>query len=70
MTYYFTFGQDHVHRVNGFTYDADVVVAVNAENVKSAREIMFRNFGAKWAFQYDKLPDMKYFQRGIKELNP
>ena len=57
-----------MHRVGGFTYDADIVVEIEAENEDIAREKMFTNFGAKWSMQYNKLPDMSYFPRGIKKL--
>lgn len=66
---YFTFGQDHAHRVNGFTYDCDVIVAIQADNPAKARDIMIEFFGRKWAFQYDnEPPDVSLFPRGIKEL--
>ena len=64
-TAYFTFGQSHVHSVNGFTFDKDVVVKITSEN---PRDSMVKYFGHTWAFEYDKEPDMKYFPRGIKEL--
>lgn len=66
---YFTFGQDHTHRVNGFTYDCDVVVKITGDDPAITRQIMFEHFGSKWAFQYDGAPpDLQYFPRGIKEL--
>lgn len=64
-TSYFTFGQSHAHNVGGFTYDKDIVVKITAEN---PRKVMFKTFGDKWCFEYDKEPDMKYFHRGIKEV--
>jgi hypothetical protein len=65
-TSYFTFGQGHVHSVDGFTYDKDIVVKITAED---PREVMFATFGRTWAMQYDKPPRMEYFPRGIKELH-
>lgn len=67
--YYFTFGFSHAHAVSGFTYDKDIVVQIQAESYGHAREIMVQYFGTKWAFQYESVPDMSYFPRGIKELN-
>lgn len=67
-SFYFTFGQCHVHTIDGFTYDKDVVVKVEAFDSKEAREIMFDFFGKKWGFQYNELPEMKYFPRGIKPV--
>ena len=65
-TSYFTFGQQHVHSVCGFTYDKDVVVKITAKN---PRGVMFENFGPRWAFEYSEQPDMVYYPRGIKKLN-
>lgn len=67
-SYYFTFGQGHVHSLGGFTYDKDIVVEVSADSNAEARAIMFNYFGRKWGMQYDKKPDMKYFPRGIKKI--
>lgn len=64
-TAYFTFGQNHAHAVNGFTYDKDVVVKITAAD---PRGVMVAVFGRKWAFEYDEPPDMKHYPRGIKEL--
>lgn len=66
-TAYFTFGQVHVHYVNSITFDKDCVVRIDSYN---PRETMFETFGTKWGFQYDnEPPDMKYFPRGIINLN-
>lgn len=62
---YFTFGQSHTHSIGGFTYDKDVVVEIEAEN---PREVMVKTFGQTWAFEYDELPDMSLFPRGVKKL--
>lgn len=64
-TQYFTFGQSHVHSMNGFTYDKDVLVKITAEN---PRQRMFDLFGPKWAMQYDDPPDEQFWPRGMKEL--
>ena len=64
-TSYFTFGQSHIHRVNGFTFDCDVIVEITAED---PRDVMFSFFGDKWGMQYDSCPDLEYFPRGIKKL--
>jgi hypothetical protein len=69
-TNYFTFGFGHVHEVGGFTYDKDVVVKITADD---PRQVMFDTFGRKWAMQYEPkeitATFMKYFPRGIKELD-
>lgn len=64
-TAYFTFGQSHIHRVNGKTFDCDCVVKITAED---PRQTMFDTFGVKWAMQYDEPPAMDLFPRGIIEL--
>lgn len=72
-TFYFTFGQDHAHRVNGVTWDKDLVCMIDAEDENSARKIMHENFGNKWAFSYteetwerDNL--IRHFPRGAQPL--
>lgn len=67
-TFYFTFGSDHTHRVNGTTWDCDIVCAIEAETEDQARDKMFDVFGSKWAFSYKEKPDMKFFSRGVKKL--
>jgi hypothetical protein len=64
-TSYFTFGQNHAHGVAGFTYDKDIVVQIVSPDPRAS---MFEIFGNKWASQYDKVPDMSYYSRGIKIL--
>lgn len=66
ITRYFTFGQSHTHRVAGYTFDKDVVVKITG---REPRDVMFEQFGPKWAFEYTELPDMKLFPRGIVDLN-
>jgi len=66
MRHYFTFGQDHTHRVNNVTLDKDSVVEIVADNQASARCKMFDTFDAKWAMQYtEDTLDMRYFPRGV-----
>lgn len=64
-TAYFSFGFSHVHSVNGFTYDKDVLVKITADD---PRQVMFDTFGRKWAMQYDEPPKPEFYPRGIKEL--
>ena len=49
LTRYFTFGQTHVHSVNGRTFDKDDVAKITAPD---PRKVMFEYFGPKWAFEY------------------
>lgn len=64
-TSYFTFGQQHTHSVDGFTYDKDIVVKITAE---CPRTRMVDWFGDKWSFEYSNPPNMEYFPRGMKEI--
>lgn len=62
---YFTFGQTHVHSVNGITFDKDCVVEIEAEDPRAK---MLETFGPKWGFEYDEPPDLRHFPRGIIKL--
>lgn len=64
-TCYFTFGQNHVHRLNGVMWDKDVVCKITAED---PCDVMFATFGANWSMQYDQPPRMDLFPRGIITL--
>jgi hypothetical protein len=68
--HYFTFGQVHVHSVNGKVFDKDCVVQIDADDADKAREIMVEHFGQKWAFQHSQghPPDMTFYPRGIIPL--
>jgi hypothetical protein len=64
-TAYFTFGQCHIHTVNGMVFDKDTVVEITSPD---PRETMFEIFGCKWSMQYHHPPDLKYFPGGIIKL--
>lgn len=66
--YYFTFGQIHTHSINGKTFDKDCVVEIEAESREEAREKMVEVFGIRWSHQYEKLPDMGFFPRGVFKI--
>ena len=61
----FTFGQAHVHSVNGKTFDKDCVVKIIA---RDPRRVMFDTFGRQWFMQYEDVPDLRHFSRGVIEL--
>ncbi len=67
MKTYVTFGQSHVHRINGKILDRDCVALINGN-----RDDVFKMFGDKFCFEYaeDKFnfDSMKYFPRGIIEV--
>ncbi len=62
---YFTFGQVHVHSVNGVTFDKDIVVEIEADDPRS---VMVDHFGLKWGHEYDEKPDVRHYPRGIYKL--
>ena len=68
MKTYVTFGQDHVHKINGKTFDKDCVAIV-----AGGRKEVFEIFGAKFCFEYPEKhwDDAKmdyYFPRGYVEV--
>lgn len=67
MKTYVTFGQEHIHRINGKIFDKDCVAVVNGD-----RDKVFELFGAKFSFEYPeerwKEDKMKYFPRGYIEV--
>lgn len=64
-SYYFTFGQVHTHAHMGNTLDKDCVVEIRANSSEDARKKMMLEFGQKWSMQYDELPDMSFYPRGV-----
>jgi len=64
-TSYFSFCGHHVHRHNDITFDVDLLVKITDED---PRRRMFEIFNDKWGFEYNELPDLRYFPRGIYDL--
>ena len=70
MKVYITFGQNHVHRVNGITLDKDSIAVIDASTHNDGRDIAFDLFGQKFATSYENVDDiLQYFPRGLIELN-
>ena len=67
-TFYFSFGQGHIHKVNETIFDKDCIVSIDAECEEDARHEMFDTFGSAWCFSYSEPPEIKYFPRGIIKL--
>ena len=67
MKTYVTFGQDHIHRINGEIIDKDCVAVINGN-----RDKVFELFGLKFSFEYPEEhwneDNMKYFPRGYIEI--
>ena len=64
---YVTFGQGHVHHINGKTFDGDCVAVVNGDRAK-----VFELFGSKFCFEFTEErwdhKQMKFFPRGYIEI--
>jgi hypothetical protein len=74
MKVYITFGQIHVHSVNGKTFNKDCVAVINCNDYLDGREKAFELFGDKWHMCYHeddfKEEIMHYFPRGKIVVNP
>lgn len=69
--FYLTFGQAHVHQVNGRTWDHDVICAIEAPDMAAARATAFATFRSKWAFLYteeDLQRIVEYYPNGVQPL--
>lgn len=66
--FYITFGQNHIHRVNCKTFDADTVATFEAIDENIAREYAFDNFQSRWSMIYDKEPDLILYPNGLIEI--
>jgi len=73
MKTYVTFGQIHVHSINGRTFDKDCVAVIESESAAKGRELAFQYFGKKFCFEYPenhfKMDSMEYFPRGLIKVN-
>ena len=69
--FYITFGQVHVHSVNGKTFDKDSLCEIEAESHRQARERAYEVFGGVFCTSYgeSELEDLLlYSPRGIIKL--
>jgi hypothetical protein len=60
---YVSFGQAHVHKINGVIFDKDCIAAV-----EGGREEVFENFGPTFCTTYDEKEIQRilhHFPRGI-----
>lgn len=68
--WYFSFGQDHTHRLNinglGVTVDCDCLLEIIG-TAGQTRAKMFELCGPKWAMQYKEADErrLSYFPRGV-----
>jgi hypothetical protein len=70
--HYVTFGQTHVHSINGKTFDKDCVARIKSKNYKEGREKAFKYFNGIFCSSYqDEQWDennMSYFPKGYIDL--
>ena len=70
--HYVTFGQQHVHKVNGHILDKDSIACYNAADCSQGRDKAFRLFGRSFFTDYHEneigTVEMEYFPRGIIEI--
>ena len=70
--HYVTFGQTHVHSVNGKTFDKNCVAVFEAEDYTHGRQKAFKYFGSVFCFDYHSEQwnedNLKWFPRGYIEL--
>jgi hypothetical protein len=73
MKTFVTFGQNHIHTIDGMLIDKDCVVVLKGESATANREKAFELFGRKWSFEYpeefwnhNKM--RRFFPRGYIEI--
>jgi len=68
-----TFGQCHVHSINGHTVDKDCVAAIKCQSPKEGRDLAFEWFDGKFHSSYVEGMEpkdlMDYYPRGKIEVN-
>jgi hypothetical protein len=71
-TVFVTFGQIHVHSVNGKTFDKNCVAAIKCKDRAHGIELAFEYFGGTFHNTYlneDMSPELlKYYPRGIIDV--
>lgn len=68
MKFYISFGQIHIHLINGHAIDKDCLVELEAGSRLEARMRTMVWFKGIYHNVYDKLPDMSFFPRGVIKL--
>lgn len=70
---FITFGQSHIHKINGKTFDKDCVAVIEHDENQSGRDLAFTYFGKDWCFEYPQgrwsESKMVYFPRGYLTVN-
>ena len=68
MKFYVSFGQAHVHSINGHTIDKDCIVEIESDSREKAHRKVMDMFDGVFCFLHNDMPDMSYFPRGIIKL--
>lgn len=72
MKTYITFGQTHIHRVNGKIFDKDCVAVIETKSAEAGRAKAFELFDRKFCFEYSeenfKKCSMEFFPRGLIDV--
>lgn len=68
MKFYITFGQIHVHSINGKTLDKNCVAEIEADNKSEAREKANNYFNKIYHNLTEEIPDMSFYPRGIIKI--
>lgn len=68
-----TFGQVHIHSVNGKTFDKDCVAVIVSSSPHEGRGIAFNTFDSKFSFEYPEkhwnIDRLRYYPRGYIPVN-
>ena len=67
-TFYVTFGQVHVHSVNGKTFDKNCVAGIRARTRAEAHEKAMKIFNGVFHSVQDE-PHLEYYPRGIIDVD-
>ncbi len=63
--YYVSFGQIHVHRIDGITLNADCLLQITAPDLQAARQRAFEVLEREWFTVYsEENVDFEWFPRG------
>lgn len=74
MKTYVTFGQTHVHSINGKTFDKDSIAVIEAKDSDEGRSKTWEYFGSKFFTTYSELQwkedeQLSWFPRGYINVN-
>lgn len=64
MITYVTFGQIHVHKINGKTFDNNCIAKVNG-GMKEVRELFGKEYSSMYSLEHLTPQMMSYFPRGV-----